>query len=70
MTASSFVPIALVVVVETFGPFLISALAFVLLGEAIIPLEIMAMVIVCVCVIFMGLETFKMDKAKGEIIET
>ena len=68
--ACSFVPIALVVIVETFAPFLISVLAFVFLGEAIIPLEIMAMVIVCVSVIFMSLETFKIDKAKGETIET
>ena len=68
--ACAFAPISLVMIIETFSPFLISALAFVFLGEAIIPLEIMAMVIVCVSVIFMGLETFKMDEAKGETIET
>ena len=59
--ACSFAPIALVMIVDTFSPFLISALAFFFLGEKIIPLEILAMVIVCVSVVFMGLETFKMD---------
>ena len=68
--ACSFAPIALVTIIETFSPFLITALAFFFLGEKVIPLEIMAMVIVCVSVIFMGLETFNMQESEGEIIET
>ena len=57
-------------IVDTFSPFLISTLAYFFLGETIIPLEIMAMVVVCISVVFMGLETFKMDQAKDDIADT
>ena len=68
--ACSFAPIALIMIVDTFAPFLISALAFFFLGEKIIPLEILAMIIVCISVVFMGLETFKMDEAKDDTVQT
>ena len=54
----------------TIFPFIVSVLAFFFLGEAIIPLEIMAIVIVLVSVIFMSLETSKMYEAQGETLKT
>ena len=57
-------------IVDTSLPFLISILAYFLLGETIIPLEIMAMVVVCISVVFMGLESFKMDETNDDIAVT